>query len=145
MEEDVSHEDTLQEDISHEVTLQEEITLVDVKGKISHEVTRERNLIEEEIVQVKGCKKTMIQKETEGINEKVIMEETMQEEDLEQLVEQHQEQYMKHRSQSDATQRMSQKVVFREEMGEKKSDIRKTLTNMKLATAIGQYDYNPSV
>ena len=70
MEEDVSHEDTLQEDISHEVTLQEEITLVDVKGKISHEVTRERSLIEEEIVQVKGCKKTMIQKETEGINEK---------------------------------------------------------------------------
>ena len=109
----------MEEDVSHEDTLQEEITLVDVKGKISHEVTRERSLIEEEIVQVKSCKKTMIQKETEGINEKVIMEETMQEEDLEQLVEQHQEQYMKHRSQSDATQRMSQKVVFREEMGEK--------------------------
>ena len=46
------------------------------------------------------------------------MEETMQEEDLEQLVEQHQEQYTKHRSQSDATQGMSQRVVFREEMGE---------------------------
>ena len=61
---------SVMKDISHEVTLQEEITLVDVKGKISHEVTRERSLIEEEIVQVKGCKKTRIQKETEGINEK---------------------------------------------------------------------------
>ena len=98
------------------------------------------------------------------------MEETMQEEDLEQLVEQHQEQYTKHRSQSDATQGMSQRVVFREEMGEEINqgeenmdkihqvengseelealdpnisqitDIRKTLTNMKLAAAIGQYD-----
>ena len=166
---------SVMKDISHEVTLQEEITPVDVKGKISHEVTRERSLIEEEIVQVKGCKKTMIQKETEGINEKVIMEETMQDEDLEQLVEQHQEQYMKHRSQSDATQGMSQRVVFREEMGEEINqgeenmdkihqvengseelealdpnisqitDIRKTLTNMKLAAAIGQYDIMQSV
>ena len=49
----------MEEDVSHEVTLQEEITPVDVKGKISHEVTRERSLIEEEIVQVKGSKKSI--------------------------------------------------------------------------------------
>ena len=50
--EKISQVENTEEDVSHEDTLQEEITLVDVTVKISHEATRERSQIEEEIVQV---------------------------------------------------------------------------------------------
>ena len=56
------------------------------------------------------------------------MEETVQEEDLEKLVEQHQEQYTKHRSQSDATQGMSQKVVLEKKWVKKSIKVKRIWT-----------------